>query len=73
MERLDGALFELDGLIDYSARIDGRVLKISAVGTANVQKMAERAGKFAQEVEVSQSAPTAAHRGCYMAKRHLLV
>ena len=73
MERLDSALFELDGLIDYSARMDGGVLKISAVGTANVQKMAERAGEFAPEVEVSQSAPTAAHRGCYMAKRHLLV
>ena len=71
MERLDGELFRLPGLIDYSASDTGCGLRIDAVGDVSAADI-RAAAPFAAIGEVRVRAPESGWRGSYAGKRHIL-
>ena len=71
MERLDGELFRLPGLIDYSASDTGCGLRIDAVGDVSAADI-RAAAPFAAICEVRVRAAESDFRGCYNGKRHIL-
>lgn len=71
MERLDGELFRLPGLIDYSASYTGCGLRIDAVGDVSAADI-RAAAPFAAICEVRVRAPESGWRGSYAGKRHIL-
>ena len=71
---LDSALFALPGLIDYSARLDGGVLRIDAAGSVPAADIERAARGLCPRLELKVCVRTVspAFRGCYPGKRQIL-
>ena len=71
---LDSALFALPGLIDYSARLDGGVLRIDAAGSVPAADIERAARGLCPRLELKVCVRTvsSAFRGCYSGKRQIL-
>lgn len=71
---LDSALFALPGLIDYSARLDGGVLRIDAAGSVPAADIERAARGLCPRLELKVCVRTVSHafRGCYPGKRQIL-
>ena len=71
---LDSALFALPGLIDYSARLDGGVLRIDAAGSVPAADIERAARGLCPRLELKVCVRTVSpvFRGCYPGKRQIL-